>query len=80
MKCGECCRHIDQIPQLSEFDNGSGVCVYLKGNLCSVYSSRPEICNVDAMYEKVYSEQYSRQEFYRMNEYACQQIRAKNPV
>lgn len=76
-KCGECCRHIDQIPQLAEYDNGNGVCIYLNGNLCSIYSSRPQICSVDTMYKKEYSSQFSKDEFYRINELACKEIRKK---
>ena len=73
-KCGECCRHIGFIPQLSAFDNGNGVCIHLKGNLCDIYESRPDICNVETMYEKVYSKLYTRNEFYRLNEIACKKI------
>lgn len=73
--CGECCRHIDRIPQLNEFDNGTGVCIHLKGNLCDIYENRPEICRVDAMYEKYYSEQYGKDDFYKINELACQELK-----
>lgn len=55
-KCGECCRHINLIPQLSEFDRGDGICIHLSGNLCDIYEQRPEICRVDVMYQKYYSD------------------------
>lgn len=51
--CGECCRHINRVEQLAVYDRGDGVCIYLSGNLCSIYKDRPEICRVDYMYEKV---------------------------
>lgn len=73
-RCGECCRHIDSIPQLSEFDDGSGRCIHLKNNLCDIYDTRPDICRVDVMYEKIYSDIYSREDFYRLNEEACRQL------
>ena len=72
--CGECCRHIDLIPQLSEFDDGTGTCIHLKNNLCDIYETRPDICRVDVMYEKTYSTIYSREDFYRLNEEACKQL------
>lgn len=54
-KCGTCCRNIDRIPELSEYHIGNGVCIYLtEDNMCSIYDMRPDICNVDLMYEKVY--------------------------
>jgi len=74
-RCGECCRHIGNIPQLAAFDSGDGVCVHLKGNLCDIYETRPDICRVDVMYEKFYAAQCSREEFYRFNLDACALIR-----
>lgn len=53
---------------------GNGVCIYLKNNLCSIYENRPEICNVDLMYEKYFSVMYTKQEFYELNEKACEKI------
>ena len=73
-KCGECCRHINNIPQLISFDIGNGVCRYLKDNICSIYDIRPEICQVDEMYNKYFSEQLSKEEFYVMNEKACKNL------
>ena len=73
-QCGECCRHIDRIPQLSAFDMGTGICIHLKNNLCEIYETRPEICRVDLMYEKYFSAQYTRDEFYTLNRIACKQI------
>ncbi len=75
--CGECCRHINYIPQLSDFDNGSGVCIHLVGNLCDIYENRPEICRVDVMYEKYYSAQYTREEFYSINQSVCKILKSK---
>ena len=73
-KCGECCRHIDKIPQLAAFDIGNGICCYLKDNLCSIYDNRPEICRIDYMYDKYYVKQISREEYYAMNEKACRKL------
>ena len=73
--CGECCRHIGKIKQLRAFDNGNGVCIHLKDNLCEIYENRPEICRVDDMYEKVFSNYYSREEFYEINKKACEEIK-----
>ena len=72
--CGECCRHINLIPELAEFDDGTGVCIYLQGNLCSIYENRPDICNVDVMYEKKFKTEYTKEEFYKINREACKEI------
>ena len=78
IKCGECCRHINEVPQLAEFDTENGVCVHLKDNKCDIYDHRPEICNVDLMYEKYFSERFSREEFYKMNEDVCRVLTSKD--
>ena len=72
--CGECCRHINLIPELTEFDNGSGVFIYLQGNLFSIYENRHDICNVDVMYEKKFKTKYTKEEFYKVNQDACKEI------
>lgn len=73
-QCGECCRHVDRLAQLADFDRGDGVCIHLVGNLCDIYASRPEICCVDRMYERYFASMCSRQEFYRINLAACKQL------
>lgn len=73
-QCGECCRHIDLIPLLAHFDRGDGVCIHLNGNLCDIYEYRPEICRVDAMYERCFSEKYTKEEFYELNLQVCQTL------
>ncbi len=77
-KCGLCCRNISMIPQLKEFDDGTGVCKYLRENLCSIYEKRPAICNVELMYEKYYKQQYSKQAFYELNQKGCMKLKLKN--
>ncbi len=73
-QCGECCRHIDLIPQLAEFDRGDGICIHLSGNLCNIYENRPEICGVDVMYKKYFSALYSREFFYQLNMDVCKEL------
>lgn len=75
-KCGLCCRNISKIPQLSLFDNGNGVCIYLgKDNLCSIYANRPEICKVDLMYEKHFKSSMTIEEWYKLNEKGCLELK-----
>ena len=73
-QCGLCCRHLDRIPQMASLDRGDGVCVHLRDNLCGIYETRPELCRVDEMYEKYFCRQYSREEYYRINQLVCEQL------
>jgi uncharacterized protein len=75
-KCGLCCKHIDLIPQLKEFDTGNGRCKNLtEDNLCAIYDKRPEICNVSKMYKLVYREYMSQEEYLSLNIEACEKIK-----
>lgn len=74
-QCGLCCQHIDLVPELAKFHNGNGICIHLKDNICSIYTTRPDICRVDVMYEKEYSKYYSLDEFYKINEEVCKQLK-----
>lgn len=74
--CGICCKNIEHVPQLQEYDNGNGKCIYLTDdNKCSIYNNRPEICNVDLMYKKLYSNTYTKDEFYKLNYEVCSQLK-----
>ena len=73
--CGECCRHVNFIDELKELDRGDGTCIHLKNNLCSIYDARPDICNVDKMFELVYKKIMTKEEFYQVNIEACQLLK-----
>lgn len=77
-KCGICCRHIDQIPQLKQFDLGNGQCIHLSvDNLCDIYLHRTEICNVDKMYELHFKDKMSRQEYLALNYEGCRDLKKR---
>lgn len=77
-RCGLCCRHLEQIPQLANFDSGNGRCIHLlDNNLCGIYEERPDICNVSKMYEQVYVEFMSETDYIKMNIDGCSEIKKK---
>ena len=53
--------------------SADGVCKYLDRdtNLCTIYEKRPLLCNVDAVYDKFYSKQMSKEIFYQLNQRIC---------
>lgn len=75
--CGECCRHLNYSELAKELDGGDGVCKYLDGNLCSIYSSRPLLCRVDESYDVYFSSHISREEFYELNKKICISLKEK---
>lgn len=71
-RCGICCRSIDRIPELANFHTGNGVCIHLtEDNLCDIYLTRPDICNVEKMYELKYQELMSKEMYEEMNMQGC---------
>lgn len=77
-KCGLCCRNIDKIPELSKFHTGDGVCIYLSDeNLCNIYETRPDICNVERMYELRYKTTMTKMEYEKRNMEGCSFLRSK---
>ena len=73
-KCGICCKLLKGIPQLAAFDRGNGVCIHLKDNLCSIYESRPDICNVEKMYV-FFKEQMSEEEYLQLMSNSCKVLK-----
>ncbi len=80
--CGLCCRHIDRSPINNHFDRGDGVCRYFneQTNLCTIYETRPIICNVDKYYESYVSEKMTRAEFYKINYSSCEILKSEYGV
>lgn len=79
IKCGICCKNIDKIPELREFDAGDGVCVHLtKDHLCDIYLSRPDICNVDKMFEVKYRNLMTKEQYEKLNAEGCKLLQANN--
>ena len=75
-QCGICCKHIDKIPQLKEFDSGDGRCKHLlNNNLCDIYDSRPDICNVSKMYELEFSKHMTEEEYIGLNVKGCNELK-----
>lgn len=73
-KCGLCCHLLKDVPQLAAFDRGDGVCRFLQGNLCSIYESRPDICNVEKMYP-AFASVMSREEYDKAMTDSCVKIK-----
>lgn len=76
-KCGLCCRSIHMVPALSQYDCGNGRCQYLtENNLCGIYENRPDICNVDKMYELHFESIMTKEEYYKKNFEGCKELKA----
>ena len=59
---------------------GDGACLYLtKDNLCEIYDSRPEVCNVKTMYKKKLEEgkipkDATEREYYMISTSYCHEM------
>ncbi len=75
--CGLCCRNIRKIKMLEPFDDGTGTYIYLdrENNLCTIYDSRPIVCNIDAMYNLMFRDKREREEFYALNYSTCKKLK-----
>lgn len=52
-----CCRHIDLVVGMEEFNRGDGVCKNLTvDNNCSIYNERPDICRSSVVKEVMFKE------------------------
>jgi len=77
--CGACCRRIDKIvegfKQIGlEFPykwDEQGVCEKLVDNKCSVYETRPLMCNIEGVAEYM---GIPREEFFAMNIKVCNRL------
>lgn len=75
-RCGACCKLVNLSEYGTDLDRGDGVCRHFDelNNICKIYETRPEICNVSVMYEKFYKKNYDWATFSQMNKESCQQL------
>ncbi len=80
-QCGVCCKHIDNVDELRSYSN-NGVCKFLDivTNQCKIYHMRPEVCQVDSMYERYYRHIYSKYEFYNLNISVCNTLQVQDGI
>lgn len=74
-KCGSCCRNINKSLIYKDLDRGDGICKYLKGNLCSIYKNRPQICRIDECFYDFFQSDISLEEYYRLNYESCNNLK-----
>ena len=74
-KCGECCKHIDKVPELVHLQT-KGICKYLKNNICSIYENRPDLCNRYKLFERLKT-RMTEDEFVEKLVYFCKMIKNK---
>lgn len=75
--CGTCCRNLDKSKIYEDLDRGDGTCIYLIGNLCSIYNDRPLLCRVDDCYELYFRKFMNREEYYKLNKKECKNLKSK---
>ena len=80
-QCGWCCQNLDKNELYSKLDRGDGVCKWfnIENNNCTIYNTRPEICNIENMYYSTFfTIEYS--EYIRLNIQVCQLVQRENKL
>jgi uncharacterized protein len=71
-ECGICCKNINLIPELSQYDLGNGTCQYLGIDLrCTAFELRPYICQSKAIYIKQYHDKIAYKDFMYLSAKVC---------
>ena len=74
-RCGRCCRHVNSVDEMKNFDRGDGVCKFLSAeNLCEIYSTRPPLCNGEFVYKKFFAG-ITVEEFHEIILQLCRRLR-----
>ncbi|WP_163349966.1 YkgJ family cysteine cluster protein [Desulfovibrio sp. JC010] len=62
---------------LKHLQNGNGICIHLKGNLCSIYADRPSLCRYGSVRE-MYKDILTNNEFDELCELICNKLQKGN--
>lgn len=78
-QCGLCCQNISSVIELKKFDIGNGVCKHysIVDKSCKIYDLRPDICQIDKMYDLKYYKFFLKKDFYIKNADICNQLQNK---
>ena len=78
-KCGACCMNLQKSKLYGELDRGDGICIHfnVETKLCKIYDSRPDICNVDKMYQLCFANQMPLNQYYQLNHQVCILLKKK---
>ena len=80
-RCGKCCRNIWRTGLLKKFENERGECIHLTSdNLCDIYDHRPDVCNVEKMYDMYYKDIMNADEYIDLNKKMCHSINTDHSV
>lgn len=77
IECGLCCRKVGEVEAMkSLLDETRGCCKYLDQDKrkCTIYETRPILCNVSCMYDEYFSNSMSEEEFIQLNLKVCYQL------
>jgi uncharacterized protein len=70
--CGACCKLCNKVEELRHLDRGDGTCIHLtEENKCSIYETRPEICNTKIQYAKKWSKWMTWDSYVDYSEKVC---------
>lgn len=80
-QCGWCCQNLQNHTLYKSLDDGNGVCIYFDktNSSCTVYHNRPLICNIQAMYEAVFSSM-DYEDYINLNIQTCQSVQIANKL
>lgn len=81
-ECGLCCQNISHIEELKVFDLGDGVCQHFDklNKKCTIYETRPQICQVDEMFDIKYSQYFTKEAFYIENAKVCNHLQEQYKI
>lgn len=80
-KCGWCCQNLDKNELYSVLNRGDGTCKWfdLEGKSCTIYDTRPVICNIEAMYHNsFFAMDYD--EYIALNIHTCESVQIQNKL
>lgn len=77
--CGMCCRNLDLSHIYDDLHDGTGICKYLNinTNLCTIYTRRPEKCNIIKSY-KYFKDILSFDTYIEINLKECKKLKDEN--
>ena len=80
-QCGWCCQNLDKDNLYASLDRGDGVCSFfdIERKQCTIYDTRPTICNIEAMYLSTFAAM-DYEDYIDQNIKVCQSVQIINKL
>jgi Fe-S-cluster containining protein len=77
--CGKCCQFVGYVedwgPKLRKSETDMSCKHLAEDNTCKIYHTRPDVCDIEKLYEQIHSKNMTWEHYKNLNYAACEYLK-----